>query len=613
MSEEKVQLQVNVINQLKLLRQSTFKDTLCFLDEDVQNAQRAKATEVKVTVDSSHNQVIIENNGQILNNPQALFSIAESEWDEDIKAMENPFGMGFFSNITVSNLIHIHTGNKLIIFDVGDMIKTNDTEIQVENTEDCYTGFKLILNNFDFNTAPSWDIKERVKLLGKYVHELDIYYNDILQDKKDLTQGDDSLYQLPIEDEDGFKGWIALSNNYGYGDNINIFYKGRFVAKLENIPYLKGDLHITDKTLNLTSPDRKDIIKDNKLYEFKNIVKMYAEKLCMETMLEENDEAINDYTSAISWYVNKKDIKNLIKFLTFKSSNEDHVKYLKGVALAKTKSSSINNFKDYELYLKKEASKQNESHFSEVNVNAEIKEKPPEARGRIMHESSSSYHDGYLEKPEINEEDLIEKQGEIIINNEQPVFYIGFSEVEKYEYKLNIIKHYDLKIIIARNKIEEEILKSMKDSDNVLHISEFKEEVRVIGTLSDTLLDIKEQRALMLLDMISRMLGFSHNVFSIGNLLVTKNIKVESLDIEQQIIEDEIVVIRDIESKKIFVDRSIIDQTNLREDVEENLDLNDFKFIISNLYNIVDELSLLDIAGSKDYMSTILTILGSSI
>ena len=89
MSENKVQLQVNVINQLKLLRQSTFKDTLCFLDEDIQNAQRAKATDVKVSVDYQSKTVIIENNRQILNKPQALFSIAESEWDEDVKSTEN--------------------------------------------------------------------------------------------------------------------------------------------------------------------------------------------------------------------------------------------------------------------------------------------------------------------------------------------------------------------------------------------------------------------------------------------------------------------------------------------------------------------------------------------
>lgn len=613
MSENKVQLQVNVINQLKLLRQSTFKDTLCFLDEDIQNAQRAKATEVKVNVNYSDKTVTIENNGQILNNPQALFSIAESEWDEDVKYTENPFGMGFFSNITVSNLIHIYTGNKQIIFDVENMIQTNDTEIQVNELEDYYDGFKLVLNNFDFDVAASFDIQERVKLLGRYIHELDIYYNGTIQEKKDLTQGDNSIYQMSIDDAENFKGWIALGNNYTYQDSINIFYKGRLVTKLENAPYLKGDLHITDKALNLTSPDRKDIIKDSKFYDFKTMVKLYAEKLCMDTMLEGDEDEINEFTSAISWYINKKEIKNLIKFITFKSNDEKDIEYLKGVAIAKAKNKSINNFRDYELHLRKEANTQNESHFEEVSINTKIQTKPAKAKGTVVHESSSSYSDGYVEKPEIKENETTVKQGEVIINNEQPVFYIGFSEVEKYEYKLNVIKHYSLKIIIARNRIEEEILKNMKDSDNVLHISELIEDVSVTGILSNTELNPKEQRALMLLDMISRMVGLSYNAFAIGDLIVTKNVKVASLNIESQIIEDEVVVLRDIDTNKVYVDRSIIDQVNLREDFETNLDISDYKFILRNLYNIVNELSLLEIKSEKDYMNTILSILGSSI
>jgi hypothetical protein len=611
---ENVELKVNVINQLKLLRQSTFKDTLCFLDEDVQNAQRAKATEVRITVEHRNNKVIIENNGQILNNPQALFSIAESEWDEDVRQTENPFGMGFFSNITVSNLIQVYTGNKLITFDVENMINTNDTTIKVEETEDSYDGFKLILNNFDFNVASSWDIEERVRLLGKYIHELDIYCNDILQDKKDLSQGDDSTYQLSIEDNDNFKGWIALNNNYGWGDNLNIFYKGRLVTKLENMPYLKGDLHITDKALNLTSPDRKDIIKDAKLYDFKTNVKQYAEKLCMETMLNGEEDELNDYTSAISWYVNKKEIKNLIKFVTFKSNDENDIKYLKGIALARSKNDDkVNNFKDYELYLRKEASKQGEEHFDDISINAEIINQPKEAQGRIVHEGSSSYTEGYVEKPEIKDSEVEVRQGETIIKNDQPVFYISFSEVEKYEYKLNVIKHYDLKIIIARNRVEEEILKSMKDSDNVLHISEFKENIDVVGSLSDTILSVKEQRALMLFDMISRMLGFSHNVFAIGNLMVTKNITIESLNINQQVVEPEVVVLRDAISHKVYIDRSVINQRHLREDIETNLDLNDYKFIISNLFDIIKEIRLLTDKTSEELTKMILSILGNAL
>lgn len=68
------------------------------------------------------------------------------------------------------------------------MIATSNTEIEVEELDDYYDGFKLVLNNFDFETANSWDIEERVKILGKYVHELDIYYNGELVEKKDLTE-----------------------------------------------------------------------------------------------------------------------------------------------------------------------------------------------------------------------------------------------------------------------------------------------------------------------------------------------------------------------------------------------------------------------------------------
>ena len=214
-----VELKVNVINQLKLLRQSTFKDIYCFLDEDVQNAQRAKATEVKVTIDRYENKVIIENNGNILTNPQALFSIAESGWDENVRSSENPFGMGFFSNITVSNFITVHSGNTYITFDVEKMIAPSNTELEVEELDDYYDGFKLVLKNFAFETANSWDIDERVQILGKYVHELDIYYNGELVEKKDLTEGDDSEYQFSIEDND-CSGWIALAGNYSWGDNV---------------------------------------------------------------------------------------------------------------------------------------------------------------------------------------------------------------------------------------------------------------------------------------------------------------------------------------------------------------------------------------------------------
>ena len=605
-----VELKVNVINQLKLLRQSTFKDIYCFLDEDIQNAQRAKATEVKVTVDRwGEGTVTIENNGNILTNPQALFSIAESDWDEEVRNSENPFGMGFFSNITVSSLINVHSGNAYITFDVENMISTNNTEIKVEEVDEYYDGFKLILNNFDFDTASSYDIQERIEVLGRYVHELDIYYNGELIEEKDLTEGDGSKYQFSIEDEN-CRGWIALGYNYTWGNNINVFCKGRLVTPLEGLPYLKGDLHITDKTLNLTSPDRKDIIKDEKLTNFKKYIKEQVEKYCT-SLLVNGEESINEYSSCFGYYVNKKNIKNSIKFMTFKSKNEDDIKYLEGIAIARSKNKDINSFTGYEVYLKKDAAKQNEQIVNELTVTPELQTEPEAAKGQIYHEASYSRKDGYVEVPEIKQKDLTEQRGSLIIDSVEPTFFIGFNEVEQYEYKLNVVRHYDLKIIVSRNEIETSILKSMKESDNVLHISELKEEISVRGYLSNTELSTKESRALMIFDMISRILGFDHNVFAIGDLMVTKTVTVESIGVEEEMIEPSVVVLKDASNDKVYVDRSIINKNKLRNDTDVNLDIYDYQFIMANFKEMMKEAALVAGISPNDCEVKVLDILGN--
>ncbi len=604
-----VELKVNVINQLKLLRQSTFKDIYCFLDEDVQNAQRAKATEVRITVDRSNNAVIIKNNGNILSNPQALFSIAESDWDDEVRNSESPFGMGFFSNITVSNLINVHSGNTYITFDVENMISTNNTEIKVEEIDEHYNGFKLILNNFDFNTVYSYKIQERAEILGKYVHDLDVYYNDELVEKKDLTEGDGSEYQFSVNDED-CQGWIALAGNYSWGDNLNIFYKGRLVSKLEGLPYLKGDLHVNDKTLNLTSPDRKDIIKDKKLSNFKELIRLYVEEYC-NSLLIDGVEDINEYSSCIGYYANKKNVKNLIKFMTFRSNIEEDIQYLKGVAIARRKNKDIDSFSGYEIYLNQEAAKQNEQVVSEVEIVPALETAPDEARGRVYHESSYSSTEGYIEVPEIKEKDLIEKRGSLIMNEEEPVFYIAFNEVEQYEYKLNIARHYDLKIIVSRNDIETSILKTMKDSDNVLHISELKEEVLVKGYLSNTELSAKERRAMMIFDMISRILGLDHNVFSVGDLMVTKSVSVETINVNEEIIESDVVVLKDLSNDKVYVDRSVINKNKLRSDTDEKLDIFDYQFIMANFKEMMKQVSLITEMTTEECENKVLDILGN--
>lgn len=590
-----VEIKVNVINQLKLLRQSTFKDKLSFLDEDIQNAQRAKATEVRVTVDYSGKKVIIENNGAILNNPQALFSIAESEWDEEVQRTESPFGMGFFSNITVSDYIEVYTGNKHIVFNVSDMIQNNKTEIEVNQVDEEYQGFKLILNNFDFNQIYSGNIKERVELLGRYIHELDIYYNNELQIKKDLTEGDDSVFIKKIVDDTTFKGWIAL--NRGFSQDMKIFYKGRLVTKLDSFYYVKGDIHISDKTLNLTSPDRKDIIRDSKYLNFLSSVKKYFEELANDSFMNGRQNDIEQHIDSISHYANKSMLKNEMSFMVFDTESDNDSKYLQGIALAKRENSEIKTLNQYEVFVKSNAAKQSISYFDEVEIYESVKRTAPEARGIKYLEGYSD--SGSVEKPEIDEDRLENKKGEKINFGDEPVFWLNFDEVVEHEHRFNIAKHYGLKIIVSRNKFESSVLEMLGYEQNIVHISQLTEKTKIKATVSNTLLSVKEQRALMLLDMISRIVGFGRNVFGIGDVIVLRQTTIEALEKTVEKIEEDFVAIYDSGNDKVFIDRTTIEKSKLRDDLEENLDLEDYKFILLNLKQVVKQMSLIDFKFNK--------------
>ncbi len=215
--------------------------------------------------------------------------------------------------------------------------------------------------------------------------------------------------------------------------------------------------------------------------------------------------------------------------------------------------------------------------------------------------------------PEIKESDLIEKYGSEIINDTDPIFYIGFKEVVDYECQLNVAKHYNLKIIVARNDVEMSVLKNMKETDKILHISDLKEKISIKGDLSNTILTKKEQRAMMIFGLISKVMGFDHNVFAVGDLMVTKNIIVDALGTEENIIDDDIVVLKDDLSKKVYVDRSIINKNKLKESDNESLDLCDYQFILSNFKMIVRQLSLLASGSTENNEERLLEILGNSL
>jgi hypothetical protein len=612
------ELRVNAINYLMMLMNSTFKDPACFLDENGQNADRAKATYFKVTIDYHKGKVTVEDNGQGLSDHQKLFSIAESGWDSDVMENENPFGTGFFSNIGPSKRIEIWSRDKHIVFNANKVIQTRDMKssndpdggIFVEQVpeEEFFHGFKMTLHDFDFSLISPSDIEERVMLLGRYMHQLEIYMNGVLQERLDLTTGDGSAFLASVQDNELCKGWLSLSDSWNSA-SVNIFYKGRFVMKLDDCYYAKGDLHITDKALNLTAPDRKDVIKDSKLSAFNTFIKNILKKVAVEAVATGTQKDIDLHTGAIEWYVDKDEAAKLARFRIFLGSDKKDMGFIKKISHLKKDNPRLDSLSDVEAYLQKQEQQESDKEEKEIVREYDyaeeqaISDRLSGSRGSGGYSGGGGYSGRESKVQVINDKDVIEVSGEVVVNdNATPIFWIKLEELTAHEHKIRMIEYHELRLIIVRNKLEQTLLTKMQDSDkfNVLHIAELKENILIKATLSNRGQSVKEQRADMILDMISRMAGFGQNVFAIGDVMMATITSIPCIKRNYEVVEEDVVAVVNEEEGVIYVDRSVLNAKSLEENLNDNLTLNDYKFILFHLEAFIKQMETLRNSIERD-------------
>ena len=116
---------------------------------------------------------------------------------------------------------------------------------------------------------------------------------------------------------------------------------------------------------------------------------------------------------------------------------------------------------------------------------------------------------------------------------------------------------------------------------------------------------------MMIFDMLSRILGFDHNVFAVGDLMVTKSVTVEAINVDEEMIESNVVVLKDSLNDKVYVDRSILNKSKLREDTDEKLDILDYQFIMANFKELMKQISLISGISAEDCEVKVLDILGN--
>lgn len=225
--------------------------------ELIENAIRAKASTVEIT--NTEEQVIVLNNGKVLEDFENLFIIAQSSYDSEIEKSQKPAGMGILSVISNAITVKFESGNKSIIVDsekyFSDAAYRSTLLSSVVEIVDFIDGLKITINPKE---PIDNNIQNSLNETFKY-YDIDILFNNNpIKTKHSIA----SIFKKEIS-----SGVTVVIPHKGLGNFWSQNTDGYVVwhGKLINAPQIKPFTLIVNGETNLvtpTLPDRKGLTID---------------------------------------------------------------------------------------------------------------------------------------------------------------------------------------------------------------------------------------------------------------------------------------------------------------------------------------------------------------
>lgn len=572
-------IEINVGAQIKLLRNNTFSDPLSFIDENIQNAQRAKSSGIYITYDEYDNTMTFEDDGCGLKDPQSLLHIASSGWED---CNESPFGQGFFSNIAIADEIHVVSNNFKVDMDVEKMM-CGDLEVDVTTAdENQYEGFKLTLDYM--KDLDGDDVKARILDIAQYLPQK-VLYNNIECPKKDFMKIPDELVEKAIKvDSVDMKGWIALTNDYSH--SVKLFYCGRLVQTLSQY-HATGEIHmIDDSLLDLRAPDRKDIIDNNKFDDFNDKIEKKMSELALRLIIEDKYSTV---ALGVKEYAKEEEALKYMKFSVYNSKDINQLKDL--VALT-------NDIKSPEVESPKVLlATGNDISSNKVNGETESSHEDNRTSSGSLGSSGSS---GSVT------EDLKTKLS--IIDSNRIVYYLEKRDVYTLRDSIEYCRSYDIDVILCTNKFEMHMCQYLQNKGHkISELKKLSKKLNYSVVLNKEQKGIQQIRAERIMKTILKSIGFNYDVY-VGSVKVLRKLSSQEVSVDVGMIFLDNV---------LYVNDNIINLTNLSSNSnnkwasESKWLKSDAKFILENMVILEKCLDKVEFDNKKDICGLIgLTVAG---
>lgn len=573
-----LEVKVNVINEMKKLRDNTYSDKYTWVDEVIQNCQRSKATHIDVQIEDD--KIVISDNGIGCSDPQVLFDKSSSGWDEATTQAESPFGEGFFSTMMAANMITVTSVGFTATFDVNKMFEENNVDVVDVVPNRKKSGFTLVLTDLCPGVFP-WTVEHRFREVAKYIKSPTTSINGERVHYEGLTPNSNSPFIRKV-DTPYFRGWIE-PKSWKNGDwetpTIKCFAFSRHIKDSQKYDGVSGVLNFKEGTIDLRSPDRKEFIFNDKYDDMLKCLEEEIKKMYLRMAKEGSDEVICNFESHIDRYVSLNDYKDYIKF-----------KFLtKGVIDMTSNTSSDNDIDvDNDNITTNGSSDDSGDTYYDGDVNDspinEIDSAPIATDGDFSTVTKVSSTE-IAAKTSTKRRRYSAQTGDSIDKNMQYAFYITSVEKPTYETQIAIAQNYNIPVIEIRNDLE---LRVVKGDSRINHIRDMDAMMSLEADFKNiSPCNIQEVRANKILARIARACNADEDLFRIGDTCFKK---VLTINDRQYVIED-VDMMATAYNGKVYINRKHMNAYKNLTDDTSSLNDADIKFILLNLEVLAHEMS----------------------
>jgi hypothetical protein len=215
--------------------------------EIMQNARRAKAT--FVTFSQEGPVLVVQDNGIGIDDMQDLLHIAESGWDEETKARENSFGMGWLSTLFAADKVRVESKGKLIDFDSQSAIDGEEIPVR----EDCiHEGTRITLSGFKLQCQNTF------AAIKKYAKgfPIRVYFNG-----EEIARPDALENLKTVETEVGYLQLAGMHTEKEAADrSYSLYFQGLPVGAGYGYNGDGGNIVHLDNSFKVKMPDRDAVI-----------------------------------------------------------------------------------------------------------------------------------------------------------------------------------------------------------------------------------------------------------------------------------------------------------------------------------------------------------------